>query len=290
MKRFAVFIAVMGPILLSAMESPNGSIVAIQGSPKAPQATPTKTFYTGDASLPNSSSSDSVTLDVSNSGSSDSEVINSPRHKKFHAFVTDLKSRSGRSDGSDSPTEIDRATKDLMAVYNLLREAPQERRKSMAGLMFALNGLEPNIAQQYLLFQLTNRQDIAENQPLVSLLGSIARCNSGQAQSLLERLFPDEKPDAHELEKHKKEAESLSNRERTASRESGSSVGATIRSEWTKRKKTLLASIGLFVVGFGSNLVTYFVGQMNTSGSLTQCNSDLSSCQSALSACRFQGS
>ncbi len=123
-----------------------------------------------------------------------------------------------------------------MAVYNLLREAPKSDASRWQGLCLRLT-VSSQTLRSSIFFSINQSTRYRRNQALVSLLGSIARCNSGQAQSLLERLFPDEKPDAHELEKHKKEAESLSNRERTASRESGSSVGATIRSEWVKRKK-----------------------------------------------------
>lgn len=288
MKHLFIFAAIAG-ISLNAMESPHGSVAAEPGSPKAPQTTPVKVFYSGPASLPTSSSSDSVKLDVSHSGSSD-DALGSPRHKNFRAFVQDVQKRSKRSEGSDSPTDSEQAANDLMTVYDLLSKTSKERRKSLAGLMFALNSLEPTIAQQYLVSKVINRDDIVENPSLINLLGSIARCSNGQAAFLLERLFPDEKPDVHEVDKHKKEAESISSRERTGSQESGGSVGAVVRSEWAKRKKTLLASAGLFVVGFGSNLVTYFVGQLNTSGSINQCNSDLTACQSALSACRFPGS
>lgn len=272
------------------LESLHSSVVAEYGSPGIFTTELTKTPYTGDASLPKSSSSESVKLDLSEITSSGSEEIKSPHHKKFQAFIKDVQTQSKKSDESDSPTELEQAANDLMRVYNLLRSAPQDRRKSLAGLMFALNGLEPTIAQQYLLLQLTNRRDIAENQSLVNLLGAIARCNSGQARVLLDQLFPGENPDTHELDKHKKEAESLSQRARTSSQASGSSVGGFIRSEWVKRRKTLLASLGLFIVGFGSNVTTYFLSQLNMNGSITQCNSDLSACQTALSACRFSGS
>jgi hypothetical protein len=274
---------------LSAMEEPTSSTVALHGSPK--ELPLTKKFYTGPASLPHTSSSDSkdsspantVRLEVSDSSGSASE-IQSPGSKKLKKFVQTTREASGSSD----PGGDEQAERELLAVHAILKQVPTMRRKSLAGLMYALNELDPHIAQQYLLLKLANRHDISDNEPLIKLLGSIARCNKGDARMLLESLFPDEKPDHAELASHKKEAESLSKRERSSSQESGSSAGATIRSEWNKRKKTLLASLGLFIVGFGSNLVTYFVGQVNTSGSLNQCTSDLSACQAALSACKFQ--